>query len=68
MSEETKRILNLIFNITVEVKKTHYGISLLPPGLSHPIYQSTLREIRKQFPEFEPRELPVYKEIKPIGL
>lgn len=54
MSEETKKILNVIFYLITEVKKGHFGVGVLPPGLAHPIYQSTLKEIHKQFPEFKP--------------
>lgn len=66
MSEETKKILNLIFNLSVEAKLL--GIGTLKYSFLEQSRNITVEEIQREFPTFKPPELPVYREIEPIGL
>lgn len=66
MSEETKKMLYLIFNLFLETRLSSIG--RLRTEIVELVRKRTIEEIQREFPEFEPRELSVYKEIEPISL
>lgn len=52
MSEETKKILKLIYHLTSEVRRNTHEGAVICPKILNLIHTSTLRDIRKEFPDF----------------